>query len=344
MRLFAFLTAAFVVLVAGAWGALAIAHSEPLGSTARWILGIAYAVSSLATLAALASRRLRWGALGGFLALFLAVLVGWWVGIQPSNDRDWQPEVARLAYAEIKQPYVRVHNVRNFDYRTESDFVPNYEDRTYNLDQLVSADLLASYWMGPQIAHIFVSFGFQDGSHLAISIETRKERGEEYSALKGFFRQYELYYVVADERDVIRLRTNFRKAPSEAVYLYPLQVPVERIRRVFLGYLHKLNALYKTPEFYNTLTTNCTTGIWLQSRVNPRHLLFSWKLLLSGYVPEYLYETGRLDTSVPFAELRRRAYINGRAKAADDSLDFSQRIRAGGRKWATLLPQSAQGG
>ena len=317
---------ALLVLVAGVWGTLAIMYSDPLDPAVRWLLGIAYAAASLATLAALVSQRQRWRAIGAFAVLFLVLLVGWLTGVRPSNDRDWQPEVARLAYADIHGREVTIHNVRNFDYRTVHDFVPRWETRTYNLDDLVSADLIAAYWMGPQIAHIILSVGFRTGDHLAISIEARKERGEGYSTLKGFFRQYELYYVVADERDVIRLRTNFRK-PPEDVYLYRLQVPTERIVRTFLDYLRDLNALRKTPEFYNTLTTNCTTVVWLHTRVNPEHLPFSWKILLSGYVPEYLYETGRLDTSVPFPELQRQAYINLRAETADDSPVFSRLIR-----------------
>jgi len=181
--------------------------------------------------------------------------------------------------------------------------------------------------MGPAIAHIFVSFAFAGGDHLAISIETRKEKGERYSTLKGFFRQYELYYVVADERDVIRLRTNYRNDPPEDVYVYRLQGPLENVRRVFLQYMNKINDLQIHPEFYNTLTTNCTTGIWLHTLVNPEHLPFSWKILASGYVPEYAYEAGRLDKGLPFSELKRRAHVNVRAKAANGATDFSHLIR-----------------
>src|SRR5207244_1722109 len=141
-----------------------------------------------------------------------------------------QPEVARLAYATIDGDLVTVHNIRNFDYRTETDFTPAYYDKTYDLKKLDSVDLVAVYWMGPAIAHLFLSFGFA-GDHLAISIEARKEKGEGYSSVKGFFRQYELYYVVADERDVIRVRTNYRKDPPEAVYVFPLRAPRETMRR-----------------------------------------------------------------------------------------------------------------
>jgi hypothetical protein len=182
--------------------------------------------------------------------------------------------------------------------------------------------------MGPAIAHTFMSFAFPGSEHIAISIETRKEKGESYSTLKGFFRQYELYYVVADERDVIRLRTNYRRDPPEDVYVYRVQGPIENGREVFMEYVRQINALAARAKFYNTLTTNCTTVIWTNTLVNSGHLPFSWKILASGYVPEYLYESGRLDTSVPFEELRRRAHVNARARAADAAPDFSRRIRA----------------
>ena len=185
----------------------------------------------------------------------------WWQTIKPSNERDWQTDVAILPYAEIEGDIVTVHNIRNFDYRSETDYTPAYYDKRFDLRKLEGVDLVAVYWMGPAIAHIFVSFAFAGGDHLAISIETRKEKEESYSTLRGFFRQYELYYVVADERDVIRLRTNYRNDPPEDVYVYRVHGPLENVRRVFLGYMNEINALQTHPEFYNTLTTNCTTGI-----------------------------------------------------------------------------------
>ena len=198
----------------------------------------------------------------------------------------------------------------------------------YDLKKLDSVDLVAVYWMGPAIAHLFLSFGFE-GDHLAISIEARKEKGESYSSVKGFFRQYELYYVVADERDVIRVRTNYRKNPPEEVYIYRVVAPRENARRIFLEYMRKLDDLREHPEFYNTLTTNCTTAILTNSRVNPDSLPFSKKVLLSGYTPEYAYAKGRLYRSLPFEELKRRSLVNAAAQAADQAPDFSHRIRAG---------------
>jgi hypothetical protein len=318
---------ALAVLGVTGWGALALAVVGPGGDQGRLVLAAVYGLAGLAAVVALVLHRGQRFALPVF-AVALAAIAVWWGGLRPSNERDWRPEVARLAYATVDGDMVTVHNVRNFDYRTETDFTPAYYDRTYDLKKLDSGDLVAVYWMGPAIAHLLLSFGFGD-DHLAISIEARKEKGEGYSSAKGFFRQYELYYVVADERDVLRVRTNYRKDPPEDVYVYPLRVPRENIRRVFLEYVRKMNALRARPEFYNTLTTNCTTAILMNTRVNPGSLPFSWKVLLSGYTPAYVYESGRIDQSLPFEELQRRSLVNAAAQAADQAPDFSRRIRAG---------------
>jgi hypothetical protein len=309
------------------WGAGMLYFAGPGGPTLRPALAFAMGVWALLVIAALFSRRWRWRGILAF-AVVLALLLGWWSTIRPSNDRDWQPEAARLPEATIEGDLVTVRNIRDFDYRTETDFTPRYYDRTFDMRRLDRVDLVAVYWMGPAIAHIFLTFGF-GADHLAISIEARKERGEGYSSLGGFFRQYELIYIVGDERDLIRLRTNYRKGPPEDVYLYRVQGPPENARRVFLQYMRAINRLRERPVFYNTLTTNCTNVILVNTRVNPEHLPFSWKILLSGYTPEYVYEQGRLDQSLPFDELRRRSLINAAAQAADQDPDFSRRIRAG---------------
>jgi hypothetical protein len=317
-----------LLICATGWGVLAIYYSDLKSPVLRVAIAGTFGLLALIALVGLASRRWRRRILLGYTVLFI-ILVGWWSTIKASNDRVWQPEVAVLPYATFEGDLVTVHNIRNFDYRSETDFTPAYYDKTFDLRQLESVDLVAVYWMGPDIAHTFLSFGFGGKDHLAVSIETRKEQGEGYSTIKGFFKQYELYYVVADERDVIRVRTNYRKDPPEDVYLFRLHGPIENGRRLFLEYIQEINALKERPEFYNTLTTNCTTTIWFNSRVNPGHLPFSWKLLLSGHVPEYLYEAGLLDTRRPFPELMTHSLINSRAKAADHDPDFSQRIREG---------------
>jgi hypothetical protein len=321
-------TVAFLVAVAvavmTAWAALAIDYSDVRSARLRSALAIAFAVGTTLAFAVLPRRRRT---LVGFLAAFAAV-VAWWMHIAPSNDRDWQVEVSRLPYVDVDGDRMTLYNIRNFDYRTESDFTPRWYDATFDVADLRSADLIMSYWMSDAIAHAMVSFGFTGDRYVAVSIETRKERGESYSTIAGFFKQYELIYVVGDERDLIRVRTNYRD-PKEDVYVYRAQVPRENVRRLFLDYVREINALKDHPAFYNTLTTNCTTNIFFHTRVNSGAVPFSWKILLSGYVPEYAYEHGRIDISLPFAELRRRSRVNERAQAADHDPDFSKRIREG---------------
>jgi len=308
------------------WGSLALFIDGSGSENTRMGFAIVYAVLGVISVLAFAFSKRRWLAAITLTGMFV-ILLGWWISLAPSNDRDWQPDVAVLPYATFDEDQVTIHNVRNFDYRTETDFTVRYDDRTYDLRELDSMDLVAVYWMGPMIAHVFLSFGFGD-EHLAISIEARKERTEGYSTFKGFFKQYELFYVVADERDVIRLRTNYRNDPPEDVYIFRANVPQENIKRLFLEYVRQINQLREQPQFYNTLTTNCTTTILMHSHVNPDHLPFSWKVLVSGYVPEYVYDTGRLDTSLPFSELFQQSHINTRAHAADQAPDFSRLIRS----------------
>jgi hypothetical protein len=255
------------------------------------------------------------------------VLMGY-LSVKPSNNRVWQKDVAVLAYASVNNNLVTVHNIRNFTYRSEFDYTPVYYDKTFDVNKLQGIDLIAVYWMGPKIAHIFLSFDFGTEGHLAISIETRKEKGEEYSTLKGFFRQYELYYVVADERDVIGLRSNYRNNPQEDVYIYKTKGSAGDGKRLFMEYIREMNRLKDQPEFYNSLTTNCTTNIWLNSRVNENHLPFHWKVLVSGYVPEYLYEQGRLVThGLSFSQLQKASCINEKAHRVGIVTDFSSQIR-----------------
>jgi hypothetical protein len=310
------------------WGALAINYSNLSSEELRKVLAIAFALFGGALLVwyLFSIKRIR--PLLIFLAAFL-LLIAWWSTIPPVQNREWAPEYARLPHATINGDLVTIYNIRNFDYRTETDFTPRYYDKTFDLRNLDSVDLFAVYWMGDAIAHTIVSFGFSGKDFLAVSIETRRERHESYSSIAGFFKQYELFYVVADERDLIRLRTNYRKDPPEDVYLYRTLAPAANARRIFLDYIREINSLAAKPEFYNTLTTNCTTSILTHTRVNPDHLALSWKVLLSGYVPEYIYENRRIDTSLPFDELKQRSRINAAAQAADQAPDFSQRIRAG---------------
>jgi hypothetical protein len=321
----ALVVAGLAMAVVTGWGALVLFYLAPGPSWMRSALAWSFVALGLVAMATFVVRRARGPvAIGCAVAVALVLVV--WGSARPSNDRDWPPEVAVLPSATIDGERVTVHNIRNFDYRTETEFTPAYYDRTFDLRRLDRVDLVASYWMGPAIAHLFVTFGFGD-DHLAISVEVRRARTKPYATLPGLFRQYELVYIVADERDVIRVRTNYRKSPPEEVYLFRLLAPIENGRRVFLDYMRDINALREHPRFYNTLTTNCTTMILAHAAVNPGSIPYSWKVLLSGYAPEYAYDRGRLDRSLPFEELKRRGHINAAAQAADQAPDFSRRIR-----------------
>ena len=313
------------------WGMGALYYYGPGNGLLRFLAVMAFGLAVPCAFLWLPKRRRT---LVGFL-LVLALLTAWWNTITPSHDRDWQPEVAVLPYATVDGNRVTLHNIRNFEYRSDTDFTPRYYDKTFDLAQLETADLLSSYWMGEAIAHLFVSFGFAGQDYVAISIETRKERSEDFSSIRGFFKQYELIYVVADERDVIRLRTTHRQS-QEDVYLYRTRLAPARAQRLFMDYIRQINALAAQPEFYNTLTTNCTTNILFHTQAAGGKARYNWKVLFSGYVPAYAYEIGRLDTSLPFVELRQRSRINERAQAAHAAPDFSQQIRMGLPKPATL--------
>ena len=188
-----------------------------------------------------------------------------------------------------------------------------------------ATDIYLSYWSSPAIAHTLLSFGFADGRHVVFSGEIRREHHEVFSSIGGFFREFELAMIAAEERDIIYLRTNIRK---EDVYRYQVKLPPGPARQLFLSYVERGNQLAAKAEFYNTLTTNCTTKIWLNSRVNPDHLPLRWQVLLSGFLPRFLYDSGRLDSGgLSFEQLQRRSLINERAQAADQAPDFSRRIR-----------------
>jgi len=318
-----FICAAAVILMT-AWGALAIWYSDLAGGYVRGGLAGLFV---LATLLAFVFIPGRLRTLAGFLVVFGGI-VAWWWSIPASNDRAWQPDVAVLPYATVTGEQVTIHHIRNLNYRTETDFDVRYYDKTFDLNRLDSVDLIAVYWMGDAIAHIMVSFGFEGKDFVAFSIETRKEKGEGYSTLKGFFKQYELTYVVADERDLIRVRTDYRN-PPEDVYLYRLRTPPENGRRFFMEYIKQINSLKKSPEWYNTLTTNCTTNVVRHVRAFGGRAKYTWKVLLSGYAPQYAYELGALDTTIPFEELRKESYINPKARAIGDDPQFSRKIREG---------------
>jgi len=311
------------------WGTIAIYYGDSRTSGTQTALAVGFAVLGASTVIVILLDQFRIQAIIAYFILFFVVLFQW-VSISPSNDREWQTDVTVLPYATVDGERITMHNIRNFEYTSESTYTPAYYDKEFNLNDLTSVDLIAAYWMGPAIAHTIISFGFKDRDYISISIEARKEIGEEYSALKGFFRQYELIYVVANERDIVKLRTNYRKNPTEDVYLYRFQNDPElktNAKKFFLEYVQKINALRHKPEFYNTATTNCTGNIWLHAQVLPNSIPFSWKVQFSGYLPEYLYEHNKFNSNISFSELQKRSYINPLAQEVGPRDDFSKRIR-----------------
>lgn len=244
----------------------------------------------------------------------------------PSNDRTWSPDQRELATARFAGDSVFVHNVRNVHYRTTHDYDVHYEDRAYDLRRLESVWFVVepfSGFKGP--AHTFVTFGFDDGEYVAVSVEIRKEVGESFSPWRGAARGYELTYVVGDERDLIGLRANFR---HDSVYLYRTTATPAKARQLFVSMLERADKLAAEPEFYNTLTSTCTTNIVRHvNEISPKRVPFSFKTLLPAYADELAYKVGLLDTTVPFEALRAHAKINARAAAYADSAGFSRLIR-----------------
>jgi uncharacterized protein DUF4105 len=269
----------------------------------------------------------RWAAalcLVGFCCVLL-----WWLTLKPSNEGNWQPDSDRTAWAEIDGDRVSIHNLRNCDYHTETDYSNCWSDRTLDLSQIRAADFFLTNWGIPFASHPIASFQFGDNQHVAFSIEARYKVGQAYSTLLGFFRQYGLIFVAADERDVIRLRTNYRR--DEEVYLYRVKVQPEVARAMFLTYVSYLNKLNDHPEWYNEVTRNCTTTLQkpLAADVNNPQP-WSYQYILNGTLDKLLYDRGRLVTGgLPFPELKQREHINAAARSADGSPDFSALIRAG---------------
>jgi hypothetical protein len=300
-----------------AWGSLALALDGP-----GRVLAVAYSLASLALLVFVRPRRRGWFSCAGLFVLVLA----WWLLIEPRNDRNWLPDVNQLSTVQLEGERLTVANLRNFKYRTESDFTPHWEERTYDLARLTGMDLLVCDWGEALIVHTMMSWEFEGGEHLVVSIETRKEVGEGYSALRGFFRQFELYYVVGDERDLIGVRVGVR---GERVRLYRLAVSPEQARALLLGYAQRINRLVEEPAWYNALTHNCTTSIRLHAVELGIERPWNWRILVNGYGEELLYMRAMVDTSLSFEELRTRSDITGAARAAGTAPDFSQLIRAG---------------
>lgn len=313
-----------LVVASGLWGGFALWYQLPGGTAARWVGTLAWAALVLAAMVLALTRRAWWPLLA-YLALLL-LMFAWWVTIRPSNDRVWAADVSHLLHGSVEGSKVTLVNVRDFDWRTDDDFDERWETRQYDLDHLVSADAVLSYWGSRAIAHAMISFGFDDGRHVVFSMEIRREKGEAFSEIGGFFKQFELVLIAADEHDIIRVRTNVR---GEDDYLYPLNMPREAMRSLFVSYVNAANELTRTPRFYNTVSSNCTTIVYRMARRIDPGLPLDLRLLLTGYLPEYLHDNGALDHRFSVAEWRNMGRITDRALKTTPTDDFSAAIRQG---------------
>ena len=303
-----------------AWATLAIYYSNLPWPWLRLVLAGAFAAFAIWALFLSRQRLMSLAA----IVLFLGVVV-WWISISPSHDRNWRPEVAVMPLVVIDGDRVRIAGVRNFEYRSRNDFTVRYKTREVQLSHLTALDFYVSYWSEGPVAHTFVSFIFDNVPPLSISIETRPEVGEGFNPIASLFKQFELIYVVGEERDLVGVRTNYR---HETVYLYRLNASADDTRRLLLIYLARINELADRPEFYHLLTNSCTINIIRYANAAGREGRFDIRHLLNGLIDSYLYYSGRVDTTLTYDELRERSLINGAAQAADGAPDFSQRIRA----------------
>src|SRR5215469_13854626 len=316
-------SAALIVclLLSAIWANLAIAYQLPGSAGLRIAACLALALMAVAALAAVVLRR-RWRAVLIYAAACLLV-IGWTISINASNDKNWAADVAHGVTGTIDGDRLTVRNLRDFSWRTETDYTEHWEQRTYDLSKLRSLDLFLVYWMGPSIAHTIMSFGFEDGRYLDFSIELRRTQNDQYSAIAGFFKTHELVYIGADERDLMTLR----KARHEQIQLYRLRTPPDRARALLVEYIEQANDLAAHPKFYNTLTTNCTTAIFGMMRAVTSSIPFGWRIILTGHLPSYLYEHGAVDTRIPLEELRQRADVTSRVDASLSEVEFSARLR-----------------
>lgn len=298
----------------------------------RWLWMAAVAVVAIALVGV---GRRQWKAGWGGLAIACLVGAAWWMSIAPSNDRDWAPDVAHGVTADIAGPEVVLRNVRNFEWRSEDDFTPRWEARRYSLDRLTSVDLVSSVWASPAIAHTLISFGFADNRHVVFSAEVRRERGEEFSEIGGFFKEFELVMIAADEADILRLRTNIRR---ENVTLLPLRLDKAQARALFSAYVNRANKLARQPQFYQTVTANCTTVMFELARLVDSRVPMDWRILVSGYLPQYLYDLGIIRTDIPLDQVLQQAAISQRALDAPAAADYSRVIRAESATPAATAP------
>lgn len=314
------------VLLMNGWAVTALFFDFP-SPHARILVAITYAL--IVFVAVIFLRGTRWR-LAACFSGFVMVLA-WWLTLTPSNEREWQPDVVQTPWAEVRGDVVTIENYRDCVNRAEFDYTCQWITKTVRLSDLRGVDVAFVHWGLPMIAHVIVSFHFAGDDYVAVSIEMRKQIGQSYSAIRGFFRQYMLVYIFADERDLIRLRSNFRK--GDEVDLYRTTADADYSRKLFLQYLRRANQLHQRPEWYNALSSNCTTNIFTEMEaIGPLPAgisEFDPRVVLSGEADRVLYNHGLLAGNLPFAESRQQSRINPAASAIGDDPHFSRLIRAG---------------
>ena len=306
-----------LLVLGGTWAGIALWVQFP---QARWLPAL-FACALAAVISARLATPYGWPALG----LLTLAVTAWYLSLSPRADRDWAPDVAHLATGRIDGNIVTLHNLRAFRWQDRDHATESWETRRLDLDHLATADMVTSVWSNPDIAHLLVSFGFTDGQRVVFSVEIRREKGEKFSSIGGFFRQFELALIAADEEDIVKLRTHHR---AEDVRLYPLRLTPDQLRVVFLEYVKLGNDLAAKPRWYNTVTANCTTVVWHLTRALNPDLGLDPSLLLSGRLPAWLYRMNLIALPGTLAEIRAAARISPRALAAPEGADFSAAIRA----------------
>lgn len=254
------------------------------------------------------------------------VILVLYFAVRPTNDANWAPDQAVLPYATILESGVTVHNVRNFAYTSTTEYTTSYYDETYDTSKLTSVDYIVEpFGDFSGSAHTFLSFGFSDGKRVAISVEIRKKVGQTFSPFKALFKQYELMYVIADENDVVKLRSNYR---NDDVYIYPPNIDQEHQEKLFISMVSRANKLYSRPEFYNLITNTCTTNIVRHvNEIAPGQIPWNYQVLMPGYSDKLAYKLGLIRTPLPYEHIRETFRINDKAKQFADDPDFSNKIR-----------------
>ena len=321
------------VIFSSIWLCLALWFQQPGGHTLTWVLMVLWVLFACSILGIYFSQHLLSQAKDRMLYLLIFGLsLIWYFNIPAKQDREWSPEVSRIFSYERQGDQITIHNVRNFNWISSDDVQQRWETRSYDLNQITGVNIIASYWMGPQIAHTLVSFDFANQAPLVFSIEIRKEKNESFSAIGGFFRKFELSLIAADEKDIVYTRSNIR---GEQVYFFPIAMPKAAMQALFLQYLSESDALQAQPKWYNTLTSNCTTLVFdMVQAIDPHKLPKDYRLLASGYLPNYLYDQQALNPAWDMQQWYQHAHVNPRIahfnqQADQSSAHYSAAIREG---------------